>query len=91
PITRQVGALFLLGFALAAPVVLGLLLVDFALGIVSRNLPQMNMLVLGIPVKILVGLLALTVWAAGFGAPAARLYAGIYQAWTAWFQAGGTR
>ena len=91
PVTRQMGALFLLGFALAAPVVLGLLLVEFALGIVSRNLPQMNMLVLGIPVKILVGLLALAVWASGFGAPAGRLYASIYGTWTAWFHAGGTR
>lgn len=91
PVTRQIGALFLLGFALAAPVVLGLLLVDFALGILSRNLPQMNMLVLGIPVKILVGLFALAVWASGFAAPASRLYAGIYQSWTAWFQAQGTR
>jgi flagellar biosynthetic protein FliR len=91
PVTRQIGALFLLGFALAAPVVLGLLLVEFALGVVSRNLPQMNMLVLGIPVKILVGLLALSAWAAGFGAPASRLYASIYQGWTSWFQAGGAR
>ncbi len=91
PLARQAGALFALGFALAAPIVLGLLLVEFALGVVSRNLPQMNMLVMGIPVKILVGLLALSVWAAGFGAPAGRLYAGIAHTWSAWFAAGGVR
>jgi len=91
PLVRQMAALFALGFALAAPIVLSLLLVEFALGVVSRNLPQMNMLVMGIPVKILVGLLALSVWAAGFGAPARRLYAGIYQAWNGWFSAGGPR
>lgn len=85
PLMREVAALFTLGFALAAPVVLALLLVEFALGAVSRNLPQMNMLVMGIPVKILAGLLALSVWAAGFGAPAGRLYAAIYQAWSGWF------
>ena len=89
PMVRQVAALFALGFALAAPVVLGLLLVEFALGVVSRNLPQMNMLVMGIPVKILVGLLALSVWAAGFSAPASRLYSGIARTWSAWFMAGG--
>lgn len=87
PLARQAAALFALGFALAAPVVLVLLLVEFALGVVSRNLPQMNMLVLGIPVKILAGMLALSFWASGFGAPAGRLYAEIYKAWTGWFAA----
>lgn len=91
PVTRQAAALFALGFALAAPVVLVLLLVEFALGAVSRNLPQMSMLALGIPVKILVGLVALSVWAAGFGAPAGRLYAEIYKAWTGWFAAERSR
>lgn len=88
---KQVAALFSLGFALAAPVVLGLLLVEFALGVVSRNLPQMNMLAMGIPVKILVGLLALSVWAGTFGAPAQRLYGGIYKTWTTWFATEGGR
>ena len=91
PMVRQVAGLFSLGFALAAPIVLSLLLVEFALGVVSRNLPQMNMLVMGIPVKILVGLLALSVWATSFQGPASRLYAGIYKSWTEWFAAGGRR
>jgi flagellar biosynthetic protein FliR len=91
PLVAQMAALFTLGFALAAPVVLALLLVEFALGVVSRNLPQMNMLVMGIPVKVVVGLLALSVWATAFNAPAGRLYAGIAGTWNAWFTAGGTR
>lgn len=91
PLVRQGAALFALGFALAAPIVLGLLLVEFVLGVVARNLPQMNMLALGIPVKILVGLFALSAWAAGFGQPARRLYESIHQAWSAWFATGGVR
>ncbi len=91
PMLRQVTGLFVLGFALAAPVVLGLLLVEFALGVASRNLPQMNLLLLGLPLKIGVGLLALTVWATGFAAPAGRLYAAIYQAWAGWFATGAVR
>lgn len=90
-IVKQAAALFSLGFALAAPVVLGLLLVEFALGVVSRNLPQMNMLVMGIPVKILAGLLALSVWASIFSAPAQRLYGSIYKTWTVWFAIKGGR
>lgn len=85
PMLREVTGLFALGFALAAPVVLTLLLVEVALGVAARNLPQMNLLLLGMPVKILVGLLALTLWAGGFAAPASRLYAAIYEAWTSWF------
>lgn len=91
PVLRQGAGLFTLGFALAAPVVLGLLLVEFVLGVVARNLPQMNMFVLAFPARILVGLVTLSAWAAGFAAPARRLYEGIYQAWTAWFAAGGAR
>jgi len=90
-IVRQGAGLFTLGFALAAPIVLGLLLVEFVLGVISRNLPQLNMLVLGIPAKILVGLVALSAWATGFGEPARRLYQGIYQAWSTWFSSGGLR
>lgn len=90
PLLRQGAGLFALGFALTAPVVLGLLLVEFVLGVIARNLPQVNMLLMGVPVKIVAGLFALSVWVGGFGAPARRLYEGIYQAWSAWF-AGGLR
>lgn len=90
PLLRQGASLFALGFALASPVVLGLLFVEFVLGVIARNLPQVNMLLLGVPVKIVAGLFALSLWVGGFGPPARRLYESIYQVWTAWF-AGGLR
>jgi flagellar biosynthetic protein FliR len=86
PILRQASSLFALGFALAAPVVLCVFLVDVALGVIARNLPQINMLVLGIPVKILVGLLALSFWAGAMGSAANRLHAGLFRGWTELFQ-----
>lgn len=86
PVLRQAAGLFTLGFALAAPVVLSLLLLEFALGVVSRNLPQMNMLALGIPVKIVVGLVALSVWAGGMGGLMLRVYGQIYQTWATVFE-----
>lgn len=70
---------------------MALLLVDVALAVASRNLPQMNMLVMGIPVKIGAGLLALSIWVAAMGAPSVRLHGQIYQAWSAWFAAEGRR
>jgi flagellar biosynthesis protein FliR len=59
------GTMFSTGLALAAPVLLALLATDALIGVASRNLPQINVLVLSIPVKVLVGyvVLALTVTA----------------------------
>jgi flagellar biosynthesis protein FliR len=80
-VLRQVGGLFSLGFALAAPVAFCILLLELALGVVSRNLPQMNMFAIGIPIKIVVGLAALSLWFAGMGAVMNRIYTTIYQTW----------
>ncbi len=53
------GTMFTTGVALAAPVVLALLMTDVLVGMASRNLPQVNVLVLSIPLKVLVGYLVL--------------------------------
>ncbi len=82
---RQAGAVFSLGFALAAPVVFCILLTELALGVVARNLPQVNMFVLGLPIKVMVGLAALAIWAAGMGPTMQRVYASIYTTWSATF------
>ncbi|WP_440534003.1 flagellar biosynthetic protein FliR [Variovorax sp. YR566] len=87
PILKQASGLFSLGFALAAPVVFCILLVEFALGVVGRNLPQMNMFTMGIPVKILVGLVALSLWFAGIGGVMTRVYASIATTWDGIFVA----
>lgn len=86
-VAKQMGALFSLGFALAAPVVACLLLVELALGVVARNLPQINMFVIGIPVKIVVGLAMLSLWFAGMGDAMSRIYAFIFRSWEAGFAA----
>ncbi|MDM0122179.1 flagellar biosynthetic protein FliR [Variovorax arabinosiphilus] len=85
PLLKQTTGLFSLGFALAAPVVFCLLLVEFVLGVVSRNLPQMNMFAMGFPVKILVGLVALSVWFAGIGGVMTRVYSSIATTWESIF------
>jgi flagellar biosynthesis protein FliR len=94
PVLQQATGLFTLGFALAAPVVLCLLLLEFALGVVARNLPQINMFVLAIPIKVIAGLLVLSLWAGGMGTVTIRIYAEIHRTWTSLFempQAGGRR
>lgn len=86
-VLKQVAGIFSLAFALAAPVVVCILLVDLALGVVARNLPQMNMFVLGLPVKIIVGLAALSIWFGGMGDAMNRVYGSIYTTWDAMFAA----
>lgn len=87
PIVVQVSGLLTLGFALAAPVVFCLLLVEMALGVMARNLPQMNMLAVGIPIKIVAGLVALALWANGMGDVLSRVYASIHHTWEGVFSA----
>lgn len=82
PVIKQAAGLFTLGFALAAPVVLVLLLVEFVLGVLARNLPQANMLVLGLPVKMVVGLAALSLWAADMAPIAGRMFGQIQAGWS---------
>lgn len=50
------GHMFRFGLSLAAPVVVALLLTDIAVGVVSRNAPQLNALLLAIPIKLVIGL-----------------------------------
>ena len=81
PVAKQAAGLLGLSFALAAPVVFCVLLTEMALGVVAKNLPQMNMLTMGIPVKITVGVIAGSLWFAGMGNVMTRAYEEIYRSW----------
>jgi flagellar biosynthesis protein FliR len=61
------GAMFTLGLALAAPVAAALVLTDLAVGVASRNMPQFNVLVLAIPIKVVVGYFVLSLSVLGWG------------------------
>ena len=60
------GTMFLLGLALCAPVAIALVLTDIAVGVASRNLPQVNVLMLAMPVKIIVGYAVLSMAVIGW-------------------------
>ena len=53
------GLIFTVGVRLAAPLVLTLLLVELAVGLVSRSAPSLNFMVVGYPVRLIVGLIVL--------------------------------
>ncbi len=49
------------GVKIAAPIVATVLILDVALGTISRMVPQMNIFVIGMPLKILIGLIIITI------------------------------
>ena len=56
-----VGSIFSVGLRLAAPVMAAVFLTDLAFGFIARVVPQMNVFLVGIPAKLLVGLAVLSV------------------------------
>jgi flagellar biosynthetic protein FliR len=59
-LTRTCTDMFYLALKIAMPLLAFLLLSDLALGIVARIMPQMNVFIVGIPLKIAVGLFFLS-------------------------------
>ena len=52
--------IFIIAIKIAAPVIISLFLTNIALGILARIVPQMNIFIIGFPLKIGVGLLIIT-------------------------------
>ncbi len=82
-VVAQFGALFISAAAIAAPVMIVVLLVDIAMAMISRTLPQMNILFVGLPLKILIGLTVLAVALDFFGPLYSAVFAQLFSAWQA--------
>jgi flagellar biosynthetic protein FliR len=50
--------IFVIGFQIAAPVTAVLLLTDVALGLIGRSAPQVHIMIIGFPLKVMVGIAA---------------------------------
>lgn len=50
---------FVIGLKIAIPIVLIIILTDLCMGLISRAVPQINVMILGMPVKMLVGIIAI--------------------------------
>jgi flagellar biosynthetic protein FliR len=51
--------MFIIAVKIAAPILVTVLITDIAMGFIARTVPQMNVFIVGLPLKILVGLFAL--------------------------------
>jgi flagellar biosynthesis protein FliR len=56
-VNQLISETFVIGFKIAAPLMLSLFLVDLAYGVIARAVPQANILIVGFPLKIGLGLL----------------------------------
>jgi flagellar biosynthetic protein FliR len=65
-LARSVSTAFTLAFQMAAPIVASMFLLDLALGILAKTAPQFNVFVVGMPLKILVGLMITLLLIPGF-------------------------
>jgi flagellar biosynthetic protein FliR len=79
-LTRTFTDTFLLALQISAPVVVAMFLTDFGLALLARTAPQYNVFVIGIPVKILVGLGLLVLLLPGFGVLFQMIFDHMFQA-----------
>lgn len=68
------GVIFSSGVMLALPALVALLITNIALGVLGRVAPQLNLIVIGFPVTILLGFVALYVGMSHLAAPLQRLF-----------------
>lgn len=58
---NMISWIFVIALKISLPVIVALLLTDMALGILARTMPQMNIFVVGVPGKIIVGIFVLSI------------------------------
>jgi flagellar biosynthetic protein FliR len=81
PVIAQFGLMFSLGVMLIVPVMLCLLLVEVGLAVIARVLPQMNVFIVVVPVKIFAGV-AIFAMTLGVMAPSmGKVFASIFTYW----------
>ena len=81
-LVAQFGAMFTLGVALAAPAMLAVLLLDLGFALASRSMPQMNVFVIAIPFKIVVGLGVLALSLRYMAGVMTRTFESVFRTWS---------
>ena len=58
---QAVGQMFLLAFRIAAPLACLMLILDISFAIIARAVPQMNVFIVGMPLKLLLGIMTIAI------------------------------
>ncbi len=80
-IVLQFGRMFVFGLMLVAPAVVALLMLDLGLAISARTMPQVNIFIVGLPLKIFVGTTVLTISLRYVSPLLNRLFESVFRYW----------
>ena len=80
-VAAQFGAMFVYGMAVVAPAVITLLLVDVGMAVAARTMPQVNVFIFALPIKIFLGLTVLALALRNVGPLLERIYESIFFYW----------
>jgi flagellar biosynthetic protein FliR len=80
-LVHQFGLIFSFGLLLAAPVLFCVYLIEIGMAVISRNLPQMNIFMISIPVKIMCGMLLLSLLITRLAPIFGKIFGSIFQFW----------
>ena len=80
-VVAQFGGMFLYAVALSAPVLFTILLIDIVLAVIARSMPQVNVFIVSLPLKILVGLLMLAISLRYMQPLIMRIFEDIFEYW----------
>lgn len=72
--TDIMGKMFIWAFKISAPIMISIFLADVFLGILAKTMPQMNVFIVGMPLKILVGLAIIIITLPMFGGALYRVF-----------------
>jgi flagellar biosynthetic protein FliR len=78
-LTRVVGNTFLLAIQIAAPLIVAMFLTDAGLGFLTKTAPQYNVFVIGIPLKLIIGMILLILLMPGLASIFDRLFSIMFQ------------
>lgn len=84
-LTRLVGNTFLLAIQVSAPLVVAMFLTDVGLGFLAKTAPQFNVFVIGIPLKLIIGMFLLILLMPGLAAIFERLFSIMFESMEQFF------
>lgn len=75
------GGMFIYAAALAAPVMVILLLLDVVMAVIARTMPQVNVFIVSLPLKIFIGLVVLAISLNTMSPVFARIFESLFEGW----------
>ena len=80
-VIAQFGRMFVYGLMLVAPAVFAIFLLDIGLAVAARTMPQINIFILGLPLKIFVGSILLVISMKYLSPLLKRIFESIFRYW----------